>query len=395
VDNVAHSLVGLAIAELAQPASATLRERRLLVAAGLVSANLPDIDLAYTWITPAPLGYLLHHRGHTHTLAGLVILGLLFVVLFRVWPAARASLVDRRSTLWWLVGVNLVVHVLLDACNTYGVHPLYPFDARWYYGDAVFIFEPLFWVMLGVAAACNARSRRTRVGVAALVAVLLVLTVVAEVVPAGAAAAVAAAGGLFFAAVRQASSRTRAGAALALVALFIASMFALSRSVKLQASAASTSPGEILDVIATPNPAMPLCWSVIVVSRDWSRGAFRSDRGALSLASSWYHPDRCVSRRLAPATGSQIRLVRNVAWRDDFRDSLSRLPALSRDDCWVAAWLQFGRAPVIRGNLLMDLRFDTGIRRNFTTMPLQAGSGCPPNITSWAPPRGDLLGSGR
>ena len=55
------------------PADALPPERRLFYAAGIVAANLPDLDLFYTAVTPAPLGYLLHHRGHTHTLVGLVV----------------------------------------------------------------------------------------------------------------------------------------------------------------------------------------------------------------------------------------------------------------------------------------------------------------------------------
>ena len=58
----------------------------------------------------------------------------------------------------------------LDFTNSYGVHPFWPVDNRWYYGDAVFIVEPLLW-------ACSApllftlRSKVTR----ALVAVVLVV----------------------------------------------------------------------------------------------------------------------------------------------------------------------------------------------------------------------------
>jgi hypothetical protein len=39
----------------------------------------------------------------------------------------------------------------------------------------------------------------------------------------------------------------------------------------------------------------------------------------------------------------------------------------------------------------MDVRFDTGVRGNFTAMPL-AQAGCPSNLTEWAMPREDLFG---
>lgn len=381
----------MALEELAQPGTATVRRRRVLMAGSVVAANLPDIDLAYAWITPAPLGYLLHHRGHTHTLAGLVVLGFLLAMCFRLWPAARELTGRGRARLWGLMAFNLVGHVFLDAFNNYGVHPLYPFDVRWYYGDAVFIFEPLIWVMLGVAAACNARRRATGVLVAALVSVLLLVLAAGRVVPVAAIAVITVIGGVFAGMVRHREPRTRAGAALAVTTLFVAGMSGLSHLAKADARAAMASGGEIVDVMVAPDPGMPVCWSVIVFARAEQGGEYRADRGTVSLAPSWYRPDRCASHRLARGDELQVRFVGHVAWRDDVRGSVAAMRDLSQRDCWVRAWLQFGRAPVIRGNLIMDLRFDTGGRANFTAMPLDR-AGCPSNITRWGVPRADLFG---
>jgi inner membrane protein len=45
--------------------------------------------------------------------------------------------------------VALLSHILLDWTNNYGVRPFFPFNARWYAGSIVFIFEPvLFGVLL-------------------------------------------------------------------------------------------------------------------------------------------------------------------------------------------------------------------------------------------------------
>ncbi|WP_229507669.1 metal-dependent hydrolase [Massilia sp. Dwa41.01b] len=75
MDNLTHSLVGLALGELAHrvlpteadPARASTR-RRLLLSCGALASNFPDLDLVLTPLLPDPFGYLLHHRGHTHTL---------------------------------------------------------------------------------------------------------------------------------------------------------------------------------------------------------------------------------------------------------------------------------------------------------------------------------------
>ena len=62
MDNVTHALVGAAMAECAVPRGALARTRTVFIAAGVVAANAPDVDLLYTGLTEAPLGYLLHRR---------------------------------------------------------------------------------------------------------------------------------------------------------------------------------------------------------------------------------------------------------------------------------------------------------------------------------------------
>ncbi len=70
MDNVTHSLAGLLLAE----AAVRLRERRTnaeppaaFTAITALAANLPDADLLYSGVGGDRLAYMLHHRGHTHT----------------------------------------------------------------------------------------------------------------------------------------------------------------------------------------------------------------------------------------------------------------------------------------------------------------------------------------
>src|SRR6185295_3005347 len=119
-----------------------------------------------------PLGYLLHHRGHTHTLVGLLVQMAALAAVYRFLPPVRRLLPDERVRLWVLISVALLSHLLLDAGNSYGVHPFFPFDSRWYYGDAVFILEPWLWLLLGMPVAWMASRAGTRV---VLLALLLIL----------------------------------------------------------------------------------------------------------------------------------------------------------------------------------------------------------------------------
>ena len=102
MDNVTHSLAGMLLAD----AVCALRgeeRREVRAAAYLVSAlanNLPDVDIVYTWLDgPKPLGSLLHHRGHSHTLVvALPAAWLLGVLAWRgIQPTAEGVLAAARA----------------------------------------------------------------------------------------------------------------------------------------------------------------------------------------------------------------------------------------------------------------------------------------------------------
>jgi inner membrane protein len=391
MDNLTHSLVGAALAHLALPEDAR-PHRRLFLAAGVVAANLPDIDLAYVGITPAPLGYLLHHRGHTHTLLGLLAQGALLALLCRAVPPIWRRVAGHGSRMGALVAAGLITHLLLDAGNSYGVHPFHPFDSRWYYGDAVFILEPWLWVLLGVPVAWNVAGRVARAALFGLLALLPVPMTVAGVILGGPVAVLATAGVALAWWSRSLSFRTRAMAALGLALGFVAGLFALSAVAEARTTAlvAPHVRGEIVDTILNPNPADPLCWMVIAIEKREAAGEYVFHRGTLSLVPGWRPPTACASHRF-----TRRNEPGDVpSWHQPLPQSLGRLRGLGRGDCRVRAWLQFGRAPVLSDGRIYDLRFDNGTRDNFTAMNLHADSqagDCPPHLTRWAMPRADLV----
>src|SRR3954470_13259214 len=125
--------MGATLAELALPADATPAQRRTFYVPGIVAANLPDADLLYTSILAPPLGYLLHHRGHTHTVVGLAVQAAI-IGLLCLTPALRSRIGAARARFAWLVGLGLASHLLLDSWNSYGVPPFWPLVNRWFYG---------------------------------------------------------------------------------------------------------------------------------------------------------------------------------------------------------------------------------------------------------------------
>jgi len=194
-------------------------------------------------------------------------------------------------------------------------------------------------------------------------------------------------------ATRRAEPRSRSAAALSVVALFVVSMFGLSRvarGVSLASIGSLGTDGDIVDVILNPNPARPLCWTALAIAKNEVRDEYVLQRGNLSLLDGWLPARVCGSYSGAIAGSTRSR----AEWAVSSRESLSRLRTRSRDDCWVRGWLQFGRAPVMGNDAIVDYRFGAEGRGNFTSMALldpTLAKVCPPHLTNWVMPRADLL----
>jgi inner membrane protein len=393
VDNITHSLVGVALADLAMGRRASKAQRPLLVGAGVIAANLPDIDVAYAAITSAPLGYLLHHRGHTHTVAGLVGLALVLALSYWFFPAVRKLGLADRLRFWCLVAVALASHLALDSLNSYGIHPFHPFETRWYFGDLLFILEPALWLVLGVAVSLNSRTGAARLSVALPIVLLLIATASMGVIPVEAAGVLAVIGAAFGWVVFRLSPGGRAALAFALCGVIVAGLAGASRLARTAAVEALRPElrGQVMDVVLTPNPSSPLCWAVIAIERRDTAGEYILWRGTLSLAPAWKPPTACASHRLAGGAGARVIGDGRLAMRSVVRQPLQRLRTLAEGDCWVRAWLRFGRAPVIDGGAIFDLRFAERFGQNFSQMRLGTRGTCPSFVPGWAMPRADLL----
>src|SRR5688500_3977633 len=165
MDNITHTLVGVALAEGAVRIRASREKKKIdprwARYAWFFSAlanNFPDFDFLYASALGGKVGYLLHHRGHTHTF--LLALPQALLVLLAVWVVAHHRRAKFSKLDWrWMIGILAVgpfAHIGLDALNSYGVHPFWPWDNRWFYGDTLFIVEPLLWVTLAPALAWSA-----------------------------------------------------------------------------------------------------------------------------------------------------------------------------------------------------------------------------------------------
>ena len=249
----------------------------------------------------------------------------------------RAAAVRRaeRLRLWTLIAAGLLSHSRLDAGNSYGVHPFFPFDSRWYYGDAVFILEPWLWLLLGVPVPRGWRRVRRRAWPSwRWSRSCPSASRVRGWCPAGAVAALVATGLVFGWGLSRLAPRARALTAIAASVAFVGVLFGLSRVARgeVKALLAPAVRGEILDVVLTPDPANPVCWSVIVDREGYGRASTCCAAGTLSLVPAWLPPTTCASHRYGGP-----RPYREVGGRlaryDDIRQPLETLRALGDRDC--------------------------------------------------------------
>ena len=140
MDNLTHTLYGLALARTGLHRTTPRATLTLLV-----GANLPDVDfISIFW---GDINYLKYHRGITHSFAG-VFLGA--VVLASVVYWINNHLLKGKPSSWrrlfWLSLIGVASHVLLDFTNSYGIRPFLPFYKPWYAWDIAFIIDP--WILL-------------------------------------------------------------------------------------------------------------------------------------------------------------------------------------------------------------------------------------------------------
>lgn len=411
MDNVTHSLAGLLLAESA----VRLRARRLhaepsrrfrVVAAisSVIAANLPDADLVYTGLGGSRLRYMLHHRGYSHTVVmvflGAVLVWLVALLAWR-WRAREAPAREDARWLFALLLVSTLSHLVLDWTNSYGVHPYWPIDDRWRYGDAVFIIEPWLWAVSIPALVAASERRVVRVLLSVVLLAGLVLAWRVDLVSRGAAAALTLGAISFVVLARVLRPGARAAAAVVgwvVVTLIMAAGAARARATTLRAIHDADPSAQVLDVVVSPMPANPLCMSVISVER--TGATYRASPARVSAAPSIVSADRCGTRGSGASSlgTSAQRSTRGVQWDGTWSAPVAELAALVRASCPALAALRFIRVPIWRAVddstvLLGDLRYGGASGSGFTDVRVPRHSTtCPRDVPPWTPPRADLLG---
>jgi inner membrane protein len=383
--------------------------RNIFASLMVIGSNLPDSDFLYSIATRSKLDYLLQHRGYTHTVVGVVVEAILMFLVCELWIRRRKLVADSldRAVIFLLALLGPLIHISMDATNTFGVHPFWPFDARWSYGDSIFIIEPLLWA----AAVPLLFTLRTPWGRA--MGVVLVLTSVTWIFSTGMITMSSGAALLaltvimlavgYFAVPRKALIAAM-GVWAAITATFIQA-HGLAQEKTSTVLSQRFPHAKTLDQALSPMPANPVCWEVVTAQVEGDSYAMR--RAMLSLAPSWMPADRCPQRRLNDPTTVLVEQVVEGAdayhgpnraqwkWYGELVISRSEFARLAKDRCEVGAFMRFARIPFaerIEGQWIVgDFRYDREPELSFGEFELGNTQKCPAHVPPWVPPRAELL----
>jgi inner membrane protein len=283
----------------------------------------------------------------------------------------------------------------MDWWNIYGVHPFYPFDNKWYYGDAIFIVEPLIWVSL--APFCFFLSeKKIYQGLslvvptaAILLSTLLVGTFTTITIS------------IFFVGTfiwewkKPSHNPGLLVCTLALLAFFIGAQSA-------KRSTASGPPlpqgATLLESAVSPAPANPFCWKFYTLSIDENDYIVRT--GVFSHLPALVSSTTCMMSRGGDRTVSLLPLANSTTemnMEGEYRTSRAEIKA-ALANCEFSALMIFARIPfIVKDNssgetIFGDMRFDNEKGLGFAEFARNGAAKCEGlNIPPWIPPRPELL----
>ena len=139
------------------------RQSRFAFAACLLGANAPDIDVF------APLAFpvdgIEFHRGPLHAVFAWPFLAAAIVIILslfdRLRPAPPDAIPFRAGPLFGVAFLAVLTHPFLDWLTTYAIALLAPVSWHWYSGNAIFIIDWVYWLLMIVGISWSAiRWRR-------------------------------------------------------------------------------------------------------------------------------------------------------------------------------------------------------------------------------------------
>lgn len=142
MDSITHIALGALVGE----AFLGKQLGKRAMAFGAVAQSIPDIDFIASFLLDTPSN-LLAHRGFTHSFLFAALMTLLLA-----WLASRHVSSDIPIKKWMVfIGIQILIHLLLDSLNAYGVGWLEPFSHKRISFNVIFVADPFYSFWLGVS----------------------------------------------------------------------------------------------------------------------------------------------------------------------------------------------------------------------------------------------------
>jgi inner membrane protein len=136
MDSLTHIALGALVGEAFL--GKQLGKRAMVL--GAVAQSIPDVDFVASFFLNTP-NNLLGHRGFTHSFLFAALLTPLVATLSNRWHRAHDVTFKRWMTFF---GLQILIHLLLDSLNAYGVGWFEPFSHKRISFNVLFVVDPFY-----------------------------------------------------------------------------------------------------------------------------------------------------------------------------------------------------------------------------------------------------------
>ena len=159
MDNITHTLAGALLAEMGLK-----RRSRFAFAACLLGANAPDIDVFVP--LAFPVDGIEFHRGPLHAVFAWPFLAAGIVAILwlvdRLKSRGPETLPFRPGALFVVAFLAVLTHPFLDWLTTYAIALFAPVSWHWYSGNAIFIIDWVYWLLMAAGIGLSVHRWRRR-----------------------------------------------------------------------------------------------------------------------------------------------------------------------------------------------------------------------------------------
>ena len=136
MDSLTHIVLGACVGELLMDKKAG----RKAMLWGALAQSIPDIDfISGAWL---PLSKeLLAHRGLTHSFFFAPLASLFLALIAHHWHKLEHITLKKWFSFFL---IEIIIHLILDGMNNYGIGWLEPFSSRRYAFNILYVADPLF-----------------------------------------------------------------------------------------------------------------------------------------------------------------------------------------------------------------------------------------------------------